>query len=308
MIKPKALRRGDTIGIVAPAGPANLEELEKGVRRLERIGFRVILGKSVKKRARYMAGTDEERAADLMRMFQNPDVRAVLCARGGFGTSRVLPRLDEKAIRRHPKILVGSSDVTVMLNHFRQRFGWITFHGPMVASNFGQRTSALTETWFRRILMKDAASVGRRPIAVGGVVCLRGGRAQGRLAGGCLTMLCSSLGTPYEVGTEGTILLLEDVGEAPYRIDRMLTQLKAASKFKGVRGVVFGKMPGCRPPASSRYRLEEVILDVLEDVRVPILFGFPAGHGGEQVTLPLGVRAELDGDRASLTLLEGAVR
>ena len=305
MIKPKRLRAGDTIGVVAPAGSVDPSELAQGVERLKEMGFRVEVGGAVTKRFRYLAGTDRERAADLNQMVSDPGIAAVVCARGGYGTARIIPYLDEDVLARHPKILVGSSDVTLLLNYFRQRFGWVTFHGPMVAPNFGKQPSMLTDTWFRKILV-EARSQG--PIMVEGVKGLRGGQAQGPMVGGCLTILCNSLGTSYEIQTDGTLLLIEDIDEAPYRIDRMLTQLKAASKFRNVKGVIFGKMPGCQPPTHSSYILEDVIRDLLEDQAFPILYGFPTGHGGKQVTLPIGVPLQIDGDAATVTLLEPAVQ
>jgi muramoyltetrapeptide carboxypeptidase len=175
----------------------------------------------------------------------------------------------------------------------------------MVAPNFGKQTSLLTDTWFRKILVE---AHGQGPIMVEGVKGLRGGQAQGPMVGGCLTMLCNSLGTPYEIQTDGTLLLIEDIDEAPYRVDRMLTQLKAASKFRTLQGVIFGKMPGCHPPTPSSYILEDVILDIFADQVFPILYGFPTGHGGEQVTLPIGIPLQIDGDAGTVTLLEPAVQ
>jgi muramoyltetrapeptide carboxypeptidase len=305
MIKPKRLKVGDTIGVVAPAGSVDPSELAQGVDRLIEMGFRVKLGGAVTKRFRYLAGTDRERAEDLNQMVSDPEVSAIVCARGGYGTARIISYLEEDVIARHPKILVGSSDVTLLLNYFRQRFEWVTFHGPMVAPNFGKRPSLLTDTWFRKILVE---AQGQGPIMVEGVQGLKGGQAQGPMVGGCLTMLCNSLGTPYEIQTDGTLLLIEDIDEAPYRVDRMLTQLKAASKFRNVEGVIFGKMPGCQPPAHSSYILEDVIRDLLADQTFPILYGFPTGHGGEQVTLPIGIPLQIDGDAATVTLLEPAVQ
>lgn len=304
MIKPESLQPGGTIGVVAPAGSVDASELAQGVDYLKGMGFRVVLGESVQKRVRYLAGSDRDRAGDLNRMFSNTEIAAIVCARGGGGTSRIIPFLDEDVIAQHPKILVGSSDATLLLNHLRQRFGLVTFHGPMVSPNFGKQPSLLTDIWFRKILVEGQ---GRGPIVVNGVKGLRGGLSQGPLVGGCLTILCSTLGTPYEIQTDGAVLLLEDVDEAPYRIDRMLTQMKAASKFKNAKGVIFGKMPGCQPPMHSSYVLEDVICDVMADQSFPILYGFPAGHGGEQVTLPLGLPVQIDGSAAAVTLLEPAV-
>jgi muramoyltetrapeptide carboxypeptidase len=304
MIKPEALRPGGTIGVVATAGSVDLAALGQGVERLKAMGFRVQLGQSAERRWRYLAGSDRDRAEDLNRMFLDSHITAIVCARGGYGTIRILPYLDEDAIRRNPKILVGSSDVTVLLNHLHRRLGLVTFHGPMLAPNFGKQPSELTDAWFRRILVEGQ---GSGPVAVEGVKGIREGRARGPLVGGCLTLVCSSLGTPYEIETDGAILLLEDINEPPYRIDRMLTQLKFAAKFKNVRGVIFGKMPGCQTPPRSSYSLEDVIRDALPNHPFPILYGFPAGHGGEQVTLPLGVPVGIDGDAGVVTLSEPGV-
>ncbi|HUK55402.1 MAG TPA: LD-carboxypeptidase [Nitrospiria bacterium] len=305
MVKPKRLKPGDTIGVIAPAGSVDPSELAQGADRLKEMGFHVALGEAVAKRSRYLAGTDRERADDLNRMFSDSKIAAIVCARGGYGTARIIPNLDRGMIASHPKILVGSSDVTLLINYLHQQFEWVTFHGPMVAPNFGKLPSRLTDTWFRKILM---GSHGEGPIPVEGVKSLRGGQGQGPLVGGCLTMLCSALGTPYEIQTDGAVLLLEDIDEAPYRIDRMLNQLKAASKFRNVKGMIFGKMPGCQPPTRSAYVLEDVIRDLLADQDFPILYGFPAGHGGDQVTLPIGIPVRIDGETATVTLLESAVQ
>ncbi|HEY5648420.1 MAG TPA: LD-carboxypeptidase [Nitrospiria bacterium] len=304
MIKPRALKKGDTIGVVAPAGLADKAELERGMARLVELGYKVKRGSSLKGRLRYMAGEDRERAEDINRMFSDPSVRAILCARGGYGTLRMMPFLDEAVIRKHPKIFVGSSDLTILLNHLHQKIGLVPFHGPMVAPNFGRNLSELTEASFSRVL--GGEDQPELPPNLG-VRVLRPGKARGPLVGGCLSILCSSLGTPYEIKTKDAVLLLEDVNEAPYRIDRMLTQLKAAGKLKGVKGVVIGTMPGCDPPLGAGYWLDDVFGDVLREVPGPVIYGFPAGHGGEQVTLPLGVEVKLDGAGPSVTLAESPV-
>jgi muramoyltetrapeptide carboxypeptidase len=300
--KPPALRKGDLIGVVAPAGAVKTEDLGNGVRRLEEMGFRVALGRSLYRSARYLAGRDEERAADLAEMFANPEVKAVVAARGGYGTSRIIPLLDAKALARSPKIFVGSSDLTLLLHFLRSACRLVTFHGPMVSPNFGKYSSPTTNGEFVRIL---GATTPPGPIDVTGVKVLKGGSGEGVLTGGCLSLVCQTIGTPYEIQTEDAILFLEDINEPPYRIDRMLTYLKQVGKFDGVRAVVFGLMPDCHPSPQELYTLEDVIRDVLADLPCPILYDFPSGHGGTNVTLPFGVRAAVEG--STLSILEAPV-
>jgi muramoyltetrapeptide carboxypeptidase len=300
--KPPALRKGDLIGVVAPAGVVKTEDLGNGVRRLEEMGFRVALGRSLYRSARYLAGRDEERAADLAEMFANPEVKAVVAARGGYGTSRIIPLLDAKALARSPKIFVGSSDLTLLLHFLRSACRLVTFHGPMVSPNFGKYSSPTTNGEFVRIL---GATTPPGPIDVTGVKVLKGGSGEGILTGGCLSLVCQTIGTPYEIQTEDAILFLEDINEPPYRIDRMLTYLKHVGKFDGVRAVVFGLMPDCHPSPQEVYTLEDVIRDVLADLQCPILYDFPSGHGGTNVTLPFGVRAAVEG--STLSILEAPV-
>jgi muramoyltetrapeptide carboxypeptidase len=306
MIKPHALTSGDTIGVVAPAGVVDPRELERGIKRLEGLGFQVKVGRFVRNTFRTMAGTDRERASDLLEMFSHPEIRAIVCARGGYGSARVIPYLDSDLIRLHPKIFVGSSDITVLLLYLTQKCGLVAFHGPMVGPNFGKAPSRLTEGSFAETLTQP------KPLGslqLPGIKILKKGVAVGRLTGGCLSMLCSALGTPYEPNTEGTILFLEDVKEPPYRIDRMLTQLKDAGKFKGVRGILFGQMWECYPEQGAGYLLEDVILDVLEGFEIPVLLDVPSGHGPDNITLPLGVRVRLstEGEGRGISLIEAAV-
>jgi muramoyltetrapeptide carboxypeptidase len=300
--KPPALKKGDLIGVVAPAGVVKADDLGNGVRRLEELGFRVALGRSLYRSARYLAGRDEERAADLAEMFANPEVKAVVAARGGYGTSRIIPLLDAKALARSPKIFVGSSDLTLLLHFLRSACRLVTFHGPMVSPNFGKYSSPTTNGEFVRIL---GATTPPGPIDVTGVKVLKGGSGEGVLTGGCLSLVCQTIGTPYEIQTEDAILFLEDINEPPYRIDRMLTYLKQVGKFDGVRAVVFGLMPDCHPSPQELYTLEDVIRDVLADLPCPILYDFPSGHGGTNVTLPFGVRAAVEG--STLSILEAPV-
>jgi muramoyltetrapeptide carboxypeptidase len=305
MKKPQALDKGETVGVIAPSGVVDPRELAAGIKRVEAMGFRVTVGRNVQRTHRYSAGTDRERAEDLHEMFSDPEVRAVLCARGGYGATRLLPMLDEVLLKDNPKILVGSSDVTALLVYLADRVGLVAFHGPMIAPNFGRNPTALSREGFLRALCPSDAG-GR--IRMEGLESLRKGSARGRLTGGCLSLLCALLGTPYEPDTRDAVLFLEDVNEAPYRIDRMLTQLRTAGKLDGVRGLIFGKMVNCFPASDSDYGLEAVILEAIGDFEGPVLFGLPAGHGGEQLTLPFGVEAKIDGDRGIFETTESGVK
>lgn len=300
--KPAALRKGDLVGVVAPAGAVKTDDLNAGIKRLEELGFRVLLGRSVHRRVRYLAGQDRDRAADLSDMFANPEVRAVVAARGGYGASRVIPLLDAEVIARTPKIFVGSSDITLLLHFIRTHCGFVTFHGPMVSPNFGKYSSPTTSDSFVRIL---GATKAPGPFDVQGVKAIKSGNAEGVLTGGCLSLVCQTIGTSYEIQTDGAILFLEDINEPPYRIDRMLTYLRQIGKFDKVRAVIFGLMPDCHPSPHESYALEDVIRDVLGDLPCPILLDFPSGHGGTNVTLPFGVRAAVEG--TALSVLEAPV-
>ena len=299
LIRPTKLKRGDLVGVVAPAGPVEPQELEAGLRVVRGMGFQPVLGSYVNDRKHFLAGEDADRADDLMVMFQNPDIRAIFCARGGYGVNRILPLLDSQIIRKNPKVVVGSSDITLLLIYLLQKCGLVSFHGPMVAGSFGRKPMKRSKTQFRKVLMgiKEGGSLTAPQAHV-----LREGTARGKLVGGCLTLLCRSLKTPYEVQTRGGILLIEDVNEPAYRIDGMLWQLKAAGKFRGVKGIVFGEMTNCRFAEGQKGRLEDLFREILPKSSIPILTHCPVGHGNEMWTLPLGVEATLDTETKSLKL------
>ena len=282
--KPPSLSAGDAVGIVAPASyiPKGGEQyLQLGVQKLKGVGFGVKYSPSLLQRKYlYLAGEDKERAKELMAMFLDPDVKAILCTRGGYGAQRIIPYLDPTIIRNHPKPLVGCSDITVLLIYLLQRCDLIPFHGPNVATRQFVEGDEEMGVSLKKALT-SAAPLGEVRCSV-----LRGGKAQGEIVGGCLSSLVTTIGTPYEVDLRGKILFLEDVDESPYKIDRMLTHLKEAGKLWEVEGIVLGQMPGCDPGDGL---LQEVIMDVLGNLGVPILFGFPSGHGPMNITVPLGV-------------------
>ena len=292
--KPAPLRRGDVIGVVAPAGAVDEASLGAGIRVLETAGFRVRLGAAVRKKSGFLAGSDGERAADLREMFCDPEVKAIIAARGGYGSGRLLPLLNPAVVREHPKIFIGHSDITFLLNDFVQRAELVTFHGPLVAG-LPQRPEAvehmLTMLTGERIGWHEAAQEVVQP-----------GTAEGLLAGGCLSVIVASSGTPYALQTQGRLLFLEDVNEKPYRIDRMLTQMRQAGALDHVAGVIFGEMNGCVAEEYERVSVLDVIAEAFADAPYPVAFGLPSGHGAGTLTVPLGVHARLAGER--LTLLE----
>jgi muramoyltetrapeptide carboxypeptidase len=234
-------------------------------------------------------------------------VRAIICARGGYGANYVLPLLNLDVIRTHPKVFVGYSDITSLLTWIHDETGLVTFHGPMAAKDFAHEDGVDMDSWFAAVEGREL-TVSSSETAY--LQTLVEGEAEAELYGGCLSILTASLGTPYEIETGGIILFLEDIGTKPYQVDRMLMQLKYAGAFEGVKGIVFGQMLDCVQPGGQQYSLQEVIVRVLADLGVPIAYGFPSGHvRRHNFTLPLGVRARLQAHANSvkLSFLESAV-
>jgi muramoyltetrapeptide carboxypeptidase len=307
-IKPPALRPGDTVGIVAPASNVKRAELEAGCEALRRAGYRPLYFDSILDKDLYFAGSVERRARELEEMFSREDVRAIVGARGGYGANYLLPLLDPEKIKAHPKIFVGYSDLTALLTYFSDAAGLVTFHGPMVAKDWAHEGGVDMASW--QAALAGATAWELNLDAGSGVSGLVEGTAEGVLYGGCLSMLVASLGTPYESETAGTILFLEDLAEKPFRIDRMLMQLKLAGKLDGVRGMVFGEMRDCVQTANQDYTLEEVVLRMVGELGVPVAYGVRSGHvTAGNVTLPIGVGARLTvrGGQVTLGILESAV-
>jgi muramoyltetrapeptide carboxypeptidase len=305
-MRPPALRPGDTVGIIAPAGPVEPGALEAGCATLLRLGYRPTYLPSILDRDLYFAGSVERRLNELHEMFRRREVRAILCARGGYGCNYLLPHIDLGLVRRNPKVFVGCSDVTTLLTYLCDATGLITFHGPMAAGDFGRADGIDEDAWFAAVASGEAYE---RAFDAAEVEPLAKGTAEGVLYGGCLSLLCASLGTPYEIRTRDTVLFLEDLNEPPYRIDRMLMHLKLAGKLKGVKGVVIGEMRRCEQRGVEDYTLQQVVTRVLADLRVPIAFGLKSGHvSNRNFTLPLGVRATLDVNESVTLSYESAVR
>lgn len=305
LTRPRALRPGDRVAIVAPSSPFQPEHLERGAAWLRGHGFEPVWSDSLTARARYLAGPDALRAQALMDAFLRDDVQGVLCARGGYGAARLLPYLDVGALRPHCKVFVGFSDVTTLHLFLMEKCGWVTFHGPMVATRWAGE--GFDDATAASMLQAITQAQPGAPVAAPQGLTLHGGQARGRLVGGNLSLLCHSIGTSYELDTDGALLLVEDVHEAPYRIDRMLTHLRQAGKLTGVRGIVVGEMHGCEASESDGYTVLDVVTECLADLQIPVVADFPISHGKPNHTVALGVSWELDGDARTLTPLEAGV-
>lgn len=295
-IKPPALRPGDTVGIIAPASSFNRDEFESGCAVLRQMGYNPVYDDSIFDRDLYFAGTPERRSSAFEQMYFRDGVKAILCVRGGYGSNYLLPLLDRVTIAKiaaSPKIFVGYSDLTSLLTRFSDAAGIVTFHGPMIAKDFARPGGIDLDSWQSAL---GGAKNWNIPFgADSGVKSLIQGSAEGVLYGGCLSMLVASLGTPYEIRTNGTILFIEDVGTKPYQVDRMLMQLKLAGKLEGVRGFIFGEMLDCVQDSNQRFTLEEVVMRIIGDRKVPIAYGVRSGHVSRgNITLPLGVSVLLN--------------
>lgn len=290
-VRPPALAPGDTIGVIAPASSFNPQDLEAGCSALRALGYKVAFSPSIFDCELYFAGTADRRVAELEEMFANPEVKAIICARGGYGCNYLLPKLRLDTVLRHPKIFVGYSDVTSLLTYFTDH-GLVTFHGPMVAKDWAHEEGVELAAW-RAIMGGERFAV--RSSAQSGLQALFAGSGAGILYGGCLSMLVASLGTPYEAHTERKLLFIEDIGAKPYQIDRMLMQLKLAGKLEGVRGILFGEMLECAQPGREDYSLQDVVGPIVEDLGVPVAYGFRSGHvSSSNSVLPFGVGARLE--------------
>ena len=310
--KPGKLKKGEAIGVLSPASPPHGEKLEhysRGLQYLRDLGYRVHEGQHVFKEYGYLAGTDEERAQDLNAMLAAPEIRAIFCSRGGYGTPRLLDKIDYAAVKKDPKILVGYSDITCLQLALFAKTGLITFSGPMVAVEMGKGIQPLTEKYFWPLLNSTRRVTMKAQIPEIKPVVYRGGIGEGRLLGGCLSLLAPLLGTRYQPDFRGAILVLEDIGEEAYNIDRYLVQLKYAGILKQIHGLVLGQFLDVvnEEKSAPTLSLHEVIDEYTRDLKVPVMANFPYGHNEVKYTLPIGCRVRLDTKRRLLTTLESGV-
>ena len=317
LIRPKILRSGDSVGLITPSTyVSDPDRLALAERMVRYFGLKPKWGKNVRKRAGYLGGSVAERVDDLHAMFADREVAGIFCIRGGYGSAQLLDHIDYGLIHANPKIFLGYSDITAMHLAINKKTGLVTFHGPVAVSRF----TDYTQRFFRKALFETAPigpvtnppeSNTLRPSHP--LRTVRPGRARGRLIGGNLTLVSTTMGTPYEIETRGRILFIEDVGEEPYRVDRMLTQLKLAGKLDAAAGIVWGECADCRPndykPSfDSTFTLGEVVDNIFGDLKIPVLAGLTIGHTDDQLTLPEGAMATLDADKQELVIEESGVQ
>lgn len=313
-IKPKRLKLGDTLGVIAPSSALPDHVVERAIKNLEGLGFKLQLGKNLRAKNGYLAGTDEQRLEDLHWAFSNKEIDAVWCIRGGYGATRILPKVDFNLIKKNPKILIGYSDITALHVAIYQKTGLVTFHGPVGTSDYND----FTKSNALNILMNPtpqykldhAAENLKNESNLFKVEVITKGQCQGPLVGGNLSLLSAMDGTPYALkNLKGKILFMEDIDERPYRIDRMLTQMLQSHDFTQLAGIALGVFEGCNPKTDENsLSLMECLKDRLGNLGIPVIYGLSFGHISHQFTLPMGIEARLDTEGGgSLTLLEAAV-
>lgn len=314
IIKPRRLKTGDTIGLVAPGSYISESELQDSIKNLEALGFKVVFSDKILLQNGYFSGTDEQRAEDLINMFKRSDVAGIVCTRGGYGCARILPLLDYDVIHDNPKVLVGYSDVTALNYGIFRKTGLVTFHGPVSISTFND----FSVNNFKKVLINPTDTTVFENSNSGedenkyGLVSLVNGKEHGKLVGGNLSIAVSIIGTEYDVDYDDTIIYLEEVGEEPYRIDRMLTQMIQAGKFRETNGIAMGIFRKCEPkqndPSFSKsFSLMDVLKDRLGNLKIPVVYGMSFGHIKDKFTIPFGIKAELDAEKQTITLLESSV-
>lgn len=314
-IKPKRLKKGATVGLITPGSYINDDGLQKAVNNLEDLGFQVKLAKHIRAERGFNAGTDAQRLADLHSMFEDSDVQGVWCARGGYGCSRLLPSINYGLIKKNPKILIGFSDITALIQAVYKKTGLVGFHGPVGSSDFTE----YTKEYLNKVLITPADKLSI-PLSKENQVfaqtekvyqteTIRGGIAVGKLAGGNLSLLAPLAGTKYQPNIKGKLLFIEEIGEAPYRIDRMLTQLRQSYPLKAAAGIILGVFRGCEMKEGSRsLSLMEMLKDRLGDLGIPVFYGAAIGHIANNMTLPIGISARFDANSGEITLLEKGVK
>ncbi|MBM3458282.1 MAG: LD-carboxypeptidase [Armatimonadetes bacterium] len=306
---PRRLPPGGTVGVISPASPCTPRALEMGLTVVREAGFQVVLGEHLLDRRGHLAGADEDRASDLTSMFLRDDVDAVLCARGGSGAIRLLPLLDWDALAANPKPFLGYSDITILQLALLRRCRMPSFFAPMPASDLARGPEQHTLEWLWRLVCRPEPAGSPADPRIQEATALVGGVAEGPLVGGTLSLLVATLGTPFEVETQGRILFLEDIHESPARMERYLLQLRLAGKLDGLAGLLLGVAPFEAPEEEkARYLpLEQVYRDLLSALPYPVVYGWPLGHLLSPISIPQGIRARLDAGDRSLAILEPAV-
>ncbi len=312
IIKPKRLKKGDTLGIISPGSSVNKEELKESIEALEKLGFNTYTTDRICAKHGYLGGTDEQRAADVNEMFANEKVDGIVCARGGYGCNRILGMLDYDVIKKNPKVLIGYSDITALLYGIYAQTGLVTFHGPVGISTFNE----FSVDYFTKVLMEpqeqtvfhSAKDDQAKKDEAYHIVKIRGGKASGRLVGGNMAVGVSLMDTPYDVDYTGKLIFFEEIGEKAYRVDRMLSQMTLSGDLSKAAGIVLGVFKNCEDKEDeSSFSLKEVLFDRLTDLGIPVIYGLSFGHITNKFTIPFGINAEMNVAEETLTLLEPAV-
>lgn len=309
-IKPKKLQKGDLIGIISPASSIDdPSKIDKGVSYLENLGYRVILGKNVGKYKGYLAGDDNERLADFHAMFENKNVKAIFCLRGGYGASRLLDKIDYKIIKSHPKIFVGYSDISSLQLAMFYKTGLITFAGPMVGIDFYDEVSPFTAEMFWKLLTSTKKFGKIENPEDENILALNRGSASGKIVGGNLSVITALIGTDYFPGLKDNILFIEEIGELPYKIDRMFNQYRLSNMFKGLKGIIIGSFIDCQEPDPEKRTLTlgEVISDYFSRMKLPVVYNFRHGHLKDNITVPVGANVKLNASRNLVEITEAVV-
>jgi len=306
-LMPDRLQPGDTVGLIAPGSSISEEGIVKAIRQIESLGLKVKVGKRLRAINGFLAGTDRQRIDDIHAMFADPTVKAVWCVRGGYGCGRLLPLLDYKMIKRNPKVLIGYSDITALTTAITRQTGLVTFHGPVGSSDFTDFTSMHLKAAL--LAGNSWAPIERPPVSPEGTAyesyVIRGGTAEGALWGGNLSLLAAASGTDFAPPIKGSLLFIEDIGEDPYKLDRMLTQLRQSWNLSSAAGILLGIFKGCEADPDDRsLTLRETLTGRFEDLGVPVAYGFPIGHIKDMCTLPIGLKARVSMEEMRIEIIE----
>jgi muramoyltetrapeptide carboxypeptidase len=303
VIRPKHLKKGDKIGLIGPSSPTPQDRIEPSIRAMEALGLEVILGESCLKNHGYLSGTDEIRANDINKMFEDKSIKGIFAIRGGYGAPRILDKLDYNMIKKNPKVFAGYSDITALHNVFNQKCEIITFHTPMPSTEIYKGIDEYTLDYFKKNIFSDIPlGVIKNPDGQD-LKTLVTGEAEGILVGGNLSLVASSLGTPYEIDTRGKILFLEEIEEYPYKIDRMLVQLKLAGKFKEAAGIILGAWTNCEAKEGDN---SLTLMEVFEEIIIPenktTIYNLACGHCMPTISLPLGTKIKINGYKSEIIM------
>jgi muramoyltetrapeptide carboxypeptidase len=310
-IRPQKLSKNDLIGLISPASPPDEQSVvERGVRYLEKLGYNVEVGKHVGKVHGYLAGNDEERVEDLHYMFRSKNVKAIICVRGGYGASRLLNKIDFKIIKANPKIFVGYSEITALQSAILEKTGLITFAGPMIYPDLFDEVSSFTEEFFWKVITSNK-KIGRVEIPEQDkIIGMTKGSSSGKIVGGNLSVLNALIGTQFFPNLKDKILLLEDIKELPYKIDRMLNHFQISNSFKNLRGIILGRFVDCfeHDPMKKTLTLGEVMENYLSNMKIPIVYAFPHGHIKDKITIPIGLKIRMNATKGFVEFMESAVK